>query len=111
MVNSLFSRSTLRRRNWTRSESYCSSFWRCFLKAYTNSNLGLIFPTGSFGAVVDKQPITRPLVFSENVPESVLETMPKQKADVIRMEKEIASNLTGEQRLTEAEVAPIIYAI
>ncbi|XP_003739130.1 uncharacterized protein LOC100902917 [Galendromus occidentalis] len=59
---------------------------------------------GKFGSVVDRQPVPRPLVFSENVPESVLGTMPQKKADVIRMEKEIAKALTKEQRLTEAEV-------
>lgn len=59
---------------------------------------------GKFGTVVDHQPVSRPLVFSENIPDSVLDTMPRQKADVIRLEKEIAHALTGEQRLTEAEV-------
>lgn len=60
--------------------------------------------SGKFGAVVNQQPVSRPLVFSENVPDSVLDTMPKQKADMIRLEKEIAHGLTGEQRMTEAEV-------
>jgi len=59
---------------------------------------------GVFGAVVERQPAARPILFSENVPESVLDTMPKQKADVIRLEKEIAHGLSGEQRLSEAEV-------
>ncbi|OQR67401.1 hypothetical protein BIW11_04768 [Tropilaelaps mercedesae] len=59
---------------------------------------------GTFAAVVEKQPVGRPVVFSENVPDSILDMMPQRKAELIRAEKIIARSLSGEQKSTEAEV-------
>lgn len=53
---------------------------------------------------MSKQPSSRPIVFSENVPDSVLDTMANQKAEFIRAEKTIARSLSEEQKITEAEV-------
>ncbi|XP_022650162.1 uncharacterized protein LOC111259672 [Varroa jacobsoni] len=59
---------------------------------------------GTSGSVINKQPISRPIIFSESVPDSALDTMAEKKAELIRAEKLIARSLTGGQRSTEAEV-------
>lgn len=60
---------------------------------------------GYFGTVVDKQPASRPIVFSENLSDSVLNTMAQQKAELIRAEKNIAKSLSEQQKHTEIEVS------
>lgn len=59
------------------------------------------FGKGNFGTVISQPP--RHTVFSEHIPDSVLDTMPRQKAELIRAEKEIAQSLSEQQKLREAE--------